>query len=433
LPARELAALVETIGGSPRAPQLVLDALGWTTVQGTPVPRLYVEPIPGTTRLGGRVAFRYGEVEVTTSGGALVVDPSARQVIARASAAEASARAQIARSEDGWRAPPALTSHEVAIELARFVEAAPKLQDLGWELWIRGGRLRRAGRLKVRVESDIDWFDVSLAADVEGLPAELPELLRALREGQPFVRLADGSMGLVLPEWIAQHGRLAALGKLGDGALRVPRAAAPLLDAMLTTLPDVAIDAAFRRLRARLATATAVKPRREPRGFRGELRPYQRDALGWFRFLDDTGLGGCLADDMGLGKTVQVLAMLAARRSSRPSLVVAPKTVVFNWLDEARRFTPRLNVVDYTGTDRSARRAAAQEADLVVTSYPILRLDADELSTWELEYAILDEAQAIKNPEAQVTEAARVLRARRRLALTGTPVENHLGDLASIL
>ncbi|HEX7839881.1 MAG TPA: DEAD/DEAH box helicase, partial [Kofleriaceae bacterium] len=219
----------------------------------------------------------------------------------------------------------------------------------------------------------------------------------------------------------------------GDGALRVPRAAAPLLDAMLATLPDVEIDAAFRKLRARLASATAVEPCREPRSFRGELRPYQRDALGWFRFLDDIGLGGCLADDMGLGKTVQVLAMLAARRSPRPSLVVAPKTVVFNWLDEARRFAPRLRVVDYTGPDRSARRAAAAEADLVVTSYPILRLDADELASWELEYVILDEAQAIKNPEARVTEAARVLRARRRLALTGTPVENHLGDLASIL
>jgi SNF2 family DNA or RNA helicase len=113
--------------------------------------------------------------------------------------------------------------------------------------------------------------------------------------------------------------------------------------------------------------------------------------------------------------------------------VVAPKTVVFNWLDEARRFAPRLRVVDYTGPDRAARRAAAAGADLVVTSYPILRLDADELATWDLEWVVLDEAQAIKNPEARVTQAARGLRARRRLALTGTPVENHLGDLASIL
>ena len=203
---------------------------------------------------------------------------------------------------------------------------------------------------------------------------------------------------------------------------------------MLATMPGVELDAAFRVLRKRLAAVGSVKPRREPRGFRGELRPYQRDALGWFGFLDDVGLGGCLADDMGLGKTVQVLAMLAAaRRSGRPSLVVAPKTVVFNWIDEARRFAPSLRVVEYTGPDRAAHREAAKAADLIVTSYPIVRLDIDELATWELEHVILDEAQAIKNPEAKVHEAARRLRARRRLALTGTPVENHLGDLAAIL
>ena len=446
LPSRELAALVETIGGSPRAPELVLDALGWTTVQGTPVPRLYLEPLPKTTRLGGRLVFRYGEIEVaTTARGTLVVDPDARRVFVRAQGVEADARAQLA-SELGWIAQPAYTAHaayEVSIDTARFVEAVPKLQDLGWELWVRGSRLRRAGGLKVRVESDIDWFGVSLDVDVEGIGAELPELLRALREAQPFVRLTDGSMGLVLPEWLAQHRRLATLGKpgkpdgkfgeFGDDALRVPRAAAPLLDAMLATLPDVEIDAALRKLRTQLATATEIKPRTEPRSFRGALRPYQREGLGWFRFLDEVGLGGCLADDMGLGKTVQVLALLAARRAPRPSLVIAPKTVVFNWLDEARRFAPQLRVLDYTGPDRAARRAAAAEVDLIVTSYPILRLDCGELSSWELEYVILDEAQAIKNPDARVTEAARLLRARRRLALTGTPVENHLGDLASIL
>jgi superfamily II DNA or RNA helicase len=437
LPARELGALIEKIGGIRRAPQLVLDALGWTTMPGTPVPRLYVEPIAGTTRLGGRVAFRYGAVEASGAGGALVVDARARRVWVRDIAAEAAARAGLVAADAGWSALPPGAGHELVIEIARFLERASALQDQGWELWVRGRRLRRGGRLKVEVESGIDWFDVSLDLDVEGLGADLPELLQALRDGQPFVQLSDGTMGIVLPEWLAQHARLAALGTPSHGAVRVPRAAAPLLDAMLAALPDVEIDAAFRRLRARLAAATAIQPRREPRSFRGQLRPYQREALGWFQFLDEVGLGGCLADDMGLGKTVQVLAALAAfaatGRSGRPSLVVAPKTVVFNWLDEARRFAPRLRVVDYTGPGRAARRAAAAGADLVVTSYPILRIDADELATWDLECVVLDEAQAIKNPETRVTQAARVLRARRRLALTGTPVENHLGDLASIL
>jgi superfamily II DNA or RNA helicase len=434
LPARELGALLEKMGGAPRAPRLVLDALGWTVTPGSPVPRLYVEPIPGTTRLGGRVVFRYGDAEAVAAGGALAVDARARRVFLRELAAEAAARAQLMTADIGWIAQPTGADHEFAIEVVRFLERASAMQDLGWELWVRGRRLRRGGRMKVQVESGIDWFDVSVAVDVEGVGADLPELLQALRDGQPFVPLTDGTMGIVLPDWLARHARLAALGTLSRGAVRVPRAAAPLLDAMLTTLPDVEIDAVFRRLRARLAAASAIRSCREPRSFRGELRPYQREALGWFRFLDDVGLGGCLADDMGLGKTVQVLAALAAnRRSGRPSLVVAPKTVVFNWLDEARRFAPRLRVVDYTGPARAARRAAATGADLVVTSYPVLRLDADELTTWDLECVVLDEAQAIKNPETRVTLAARGLRARRRLALTGTPVENHLGDLASIL
>jgi superfamily II DNA or RNA helicase len=433
LPARELGVVIEKIGNAPRAPRLVLDALGWAVTPGTPVLRLYVEPIPRTTRLGARVAFRYGQVEAVGTA-ALVIDARSRQVVLRELAAEAAARAQLMAADLGWIAQPPGADHELTIEVARFLDRASAMQDLGWELWVRGRRLRRGGRLKVDVETGIDWFDVSVDLDVEGLGADLPELLQALRDGQPFVPLTDGTMGIVLPEWLAGHARLAALGTLSHGAVRVPRAAAPLLDAMLATLPDVEIDAAFRRLRARLAAATAIRPCREPRSFRGELRPYQRDALGWFRFLDEVGLGGCLADDMGLGKTVQVLAALAAaRRSGRPSLVIAPKTVVFNWLDEVRRFAPRLRVVDYTGPDRAARRAAAAGADLVVTSYPILRLDADELATWDLEWVVLDEAQAIKNPEARVTQAARGLRARRRLALTGTPVENHLGDLASIL
>jgi hypothetical protein len=431
---RDLAALIETIGRAPHAPRLDLAAVGWTTVIGDMVPRLYLTPIRRAEVLGGRVVFAYGEREAHTRG-ALLADARARRVILRDHTAESAARAALL-TLPAVAGPSAAFAdqYDVEIDATGLVAVADALHAAGWELWVRGKRVRHSGRLDVRVESGIDWFDVSLAIDVDGLSAEIPELLQALRDGAPFVQLTDGSLGILPAAWLAQHQRLAPLGKLAGGAIRVPRAGAPLLDAMLATMPGVELDAAFRALRKRLAVAGSVQPRREPRSFRGELRPYQRDALGWFGFLDDVGLSGCLADDMGLGKTVQVLAMLAAaRRSGRPSLVVAPKTVVFNWIDEARRFAPSLRVVDYTGPDRAARREAAKAADLVVTSYPVVRLDIDELATWELDHAILDEAQAIKNPEAKVHEAARRLRARRRLALTGTPVENHLGDLAAIL
>lgn len=175
--------------------------------------------------------------------------------------------------------------------------------------------------------------------------------------------------------------------------------------------------------------------------FRGELRGYQRETLGWFRFLEGTGLGGCLADDMGLGKTVQVLAQLEkhriqAKRSGSPplpSIVVVPKSLVFNWCAEAARFTPNLKVVDYTGGKRSQVTHQIAAADLVVTTYATMRNDIAALREQPFHYAILDEAQAIKNPASLANKAARLLQARHRLAMTGTPIENHLGDLWALL
>ena len=180
-----------------------------------------------------------------------------------------------------------------------------------------------------------------------------------------------------------------------------------------------------------------------PPGFVGELRPYQARGLSWLAFLVGHGVGACLADDMGLGKTVQVLALLCERRARRSegegegaSLVVCPTSVVTNWAREAARFAPglRVHVHQGPGRARDAERfqAHAQSSDLVVTSYALARRDQAlfEARVWEV--VILDEAQNIKTPDAQQTRAIKALRARARVALTGTPVENHLRDLWSI-
>ncbi|MFT6107941.1 MAG: SNF2 family DNA or RNA helicase [Planctomycetota bacterium] len=152
------------------------------------------------------------------------------------------------------------------------------------------------------------------------------------------------------------------------------------------------------------------------------------------------GLGGCLADDMGLGKTVQVLALLESRRARRipkgeerrPSIVVAPRSLVFNWIKEASRFAPKLKVIDYTGSGRQDRLAAAKGVDLLVTTYGSLRRDAPDLAERTFDHVILDEATAIKNASSQSAKAARLLQADHRLALTGTPVENNLHELWSL-
>ncbi len=259
----------------------------------------------------------------------------------------------------------------------------------------------------------------------------------------------DAEHDLVEPSRIRRRhqqraGSYRPAGDLDEDATR-PRAPtvrflpsqAVLLDALLAAAPKVDVDRKFERIRERLRSFERIEPAAEPRGFRGELRAYQQDGLGWLRFLKDFGFGGCLADDMGLGKTVQVLALLQWRRlggsaAGRPSLVAAPRSVLRNWAEEAARFAPRLEVLIYHGPNRRALLETFERRNLIITTYATLRIDIAELGDIDFDYAVLDEAQAIKNASSQTAKACRLLRAQYRLALTGTPVENHLGELWSI-
>src|SRR5439155_29452 len=163
----------------------------------------------------------------------------------------------------------------------------------------------------------------------------------------------------------------------------------------------------------------------QPEGFVGQLRDYQREGVGWMEFLREFGFGGCLADDMGVGKTAQVLAVLESRRveGKGPSLVVAPKSLMFNWRAEAERFTPNLRVLEHTGLARDP--ALIAEHNLVLTTYGTMLRDAPRLAEIEFDYVVLDEAQAIKNASTASAKAVRLLRGAHRMVLSGTPVENH--------
>ena len=177
-------------------------------------------------------------------------------------------------------------------------------------------------------------------------------------------------------------------------------------------------------------------PDTTPEGFHGELRSYQADALTWLNFLGDAGLGGCLALDMGLGKTPTTLANLLASRALGTALVVAPPAVVGNWATEARTFVPDLKVLVHHGAARAkgpALAAAIRKADVVITTYGTAVRDMDQLSEYDWGKVVIDEAQAIKNPAAETSRELRRLRAHSRIALTGTPIENGLGDLWAIM
>ena len=195
------------------------------------------------------------------------------------------------------------------------------------------------------------------------------------------------------------------------------------------------MDEGFASLRLKLRALEGSTPIDPPRGFKGELREYQRAGLGWLKFLREHGLGGVLADDMGLGKTVQALAHLEARRlaGAGPSLVVMPRSLLHNWKVEAERFVPRMRVLEHWGMDRSRDVRSFEEVDLVLTTYGTLRADAPFLKDRKFDCVILDEAQSIKNAQSATAKAARLLSGEQRIALSGTPIENHLGELWSLM
>jgi superfamily II DNA or RNA helicase len=362
-------------------------------------------------------------------------DPAKRRYVVRDRQAEAAAKAFVYQL--GLEELPADYRGEAAsLRLAskKLPAVAHACLAAGWHVEAEGKIFRRPGAMQVAVSSGIDWFELHGEVDYGGATAKLPALLAALRRGENMVRLDDGTYGLLPEEWLTRFGTIAGLGTAEADHLRFRRNQAGFLDALLATQPEVTCDATFARVRDELRSFAGIRAGEQPEGFVGTLRDYQRDGVGWMDFLRRFSFGGCLADDMGVGKTAQVLALLEARRASSdlpgPSLVVVPKSLVFNWKQEAARFTPQLRVLDHTGLARDVH--SFSDYDVVLTTYGTLRRDAAEFKDIEFDYVVLDEAQAIKNPGTESAKAARLLRGRNRLALSGTPVENHLGELWSI-
>jgi superfamily II DNA or RNA helicase len=403
-----------------------------------PKPELHLRIESGDSDYGraryafARVEFRYGDFSIAADRAATV-------------ALDAEKHCQIVRQLDAEQAflgrlfelgmEPASAGDPLRIRHTRLPHVVATLMDEGWTVLGNRALFRRPGDFAVDFRSGIDWFELNGQVDFEGQAVALPELLAAYRKGERFVRLGDGSMGMLPQEWLARHGAILEFGRAADGAIRFARSQIGVIDALLAELPEARFDESLSAARAKLHAFSGIRPQTAPAGFVGTLRPYQEQGLAWLGFLNDFQWGGCLADDMGLGKTIQVLALLLDRKrrgDAGPSLAVVPKSVVFNWIREAERFTPDLRVLEYTGTERKDLHDAFAANDLIITTYGTLRKDIELLRRHEFSYVVLDEAQMIKNPSSQSAKATRLLRSRNRLAMTGTPVENSLGDLWSL-
>ncbi len=443
-------AFLKMLWSAPGLPMAVWpDDLVLERITQPPLPHLRVREEKNAFARGmlrAEVAFTYGDVEVapndTVSGipANAVPDGPITRVYVRDLERE---RALLRSLRDF----PTMHVNQYGISQGTLSFKQRVLPDLvnrllaeGWQIEAEGKQFRSPGEFHINVESGIDWFDLDAAIDFDGMSVQLPDLLSAVRRGDKYVQLDDGSCGILPEQWLERYTELAELGETTDGKVRFKRSQALLLDTLLAEQKNLRVDASFARFRQRLRSFEGIAPKNAPRTFQGTLRDYQREGLGWFKFLSDLEIGGCLADDMGLGKTVQVLALLEARRLQRlkkdetrlPSLAVVPKSLIFNWIDEAKRFTPRLRVVNYTGIERKHVTDQLDDAHLVLTTYGTLRRDIVELKDRRFDMVILDEAQAIKNAKSQAAKACLLLQANRRLALTGTPIENHLGELWSL-
>ena len=288
--------------------------------------------------------------------------------------------------------------------------------------------------IDIKVISGINWFNATHQVHFGKKKASLKKIQAALRNKSKYVALDDGTKGILPQEWIEKFAAYFAAGEVvDDETIRFAKSGFETVGSLYdTAMLDEAAASEIGMLRERLNSFEAIRSVEEPTGLKAKLRPYQRQGLNWLSFLDSFNFGGILADEMGLGKTVQIIAFMLSQRESGRSgtdLVVVPATLIFNWQRELATLAPSLTVLALYGAGRTKSVESIGRHDVVLTSYTTLLSDIRFLRNFMFNYVYLDESQNIKNPESQRYKAVRLLQARNRIAISGTPFENSSFDL----
>jgi hypothetical protein len=329
-------------------------------------------------------------------------------------------------------------SGDTAIEFwARGLASLPE----DWERYgVQAPKVRLRPKLRPRIRvsmSGVSWFELDAEFVTDDQAVDLGAVRMWIDSGRRFVPLRDGSWAEADPAEIKRAADLLEeAGALpGRSRTQLPLHQAVALDLLADLGEYTEVELKARKAMTELRDTAGVPKVAPPPGLNATLRHYQESGLSWLWFLHKHGLSGILADDMGLGKTIQSLSLLqkvANEEGRKPSLVVAPTSVLANWEREAERFTPGLKVVVWHGQDRKERVEDLKEADIVLTSYALVRRDLEGLSQVGFRYVILDEAQNIKNADSATAQACKSLPSDSRIALTGTPLENRLSELWSL-
>jgi superfamily II DNA or RNA helicase len=290
---------------------------------------------------------------------------------------------------------------------------------------------------RARVSSGVDWLSLDMKFEVDGVAVSERELRECLESGRKLVRLEDGSYAPVKTEEVGEIlERMAEIYATSGSTDKLSLAQAGRVQDLLTLVNRSSVTPATKELFAKLQNVGDIEQIAKPRNLKANLRPYQKEGFSWLVFLHEMATGGILADDMGLGKTVQAIALMlwvkAKTKKKLTQLVVAPTSVVPNWLREIEKFAPSLTAVAWQGPDREKLTEKLDDADVVITSYALMRRDEEFFSKRNFYYVILDEAQHIKNPLSATARAVKRIKSDHRLALTGTPIENRLSEIWSI-
>ncbi len=302
---------------------------------------------------------------------------------------------------------------------------------------IKGNRFNaNKGVFTMRVSSGVNWFNTEVQIQFGSTRASLLQLKHSLRNKSRYIQLDDGTVGIIPQEWIERFKNFFRVADVSDEySFRVSKINFSFIESAEGILPDAEVKEEVARLERTLKNIREIPPVPIPDTLNAQLRKYQHQGLSWLNLLDDLKFGGCLADDMGLGKSIQTIAFLLhlkQKRARQTHLIVMPTTLLFSWKEEFEKFAPGLLVHTQHGNSRVAP-GAFKKYDVVLTSYGTMVQDVQKFAKFNFGYVILDESQNIKNFSSQRYKAACMLKSDHRLILSGTPFENNVFDLYSLL
>lgn len=287
--------------------------------------------------------------------------------------------------------------------------------------------------IRSSVQSGIDWFDIHTKVSFGDQEVSLKQLQKSVLNKSRYIELGDGTQGILPTEWIEKFGNYFRAGEIKDEHIRAHKSNFQLIDELFEKeVLSQEVQDELRLYKEKLANFQTISSVNVPKALTGTLRDYQKEGLNWLNFLDEFGFGGCLADDMGLGKTIQIIAHFLAQEekdNTGTNLIVLPTSLLFNWQNELDKFAPSLKYHVLYGTSRSTEKIEVTAYDVIITTYGTLLSDIEFLKKQRFNIVVLDESQAIKNPDSKRYKAVRLLQGRQRLVLTGTPVENNTFDL----